>query len=104
MKERLREFMDQNGLSAKDFAERINVQASSISHILSGRNKPSLEFLEKLLSAFPNIDIKYLISGLKENTSHSEEKVIPSESISKDNQNRIIVLNSDGTYDEYAKQ
>jgi len=51
------------GLSAAEFASRIGVQRSGMSHILSGRNKPSIDFLEKTLAAFPELDANWLISG-----------------------------------------
>jgi transcriptional regulator with XRE-family HTH domain len=50
-------------LSAAEFASRIGVQRSSMSHILSGRNKPSLDFMEKTLAAFPDINAGWLITG-----------------------------------------
>jgi transcriptional regulator with XRE-family HTH domain len=50
-------------LSSSKFAEEIGVQRSGISHILSGRNKPSLEFMQKLLNRFSDINAEWLISG-----------------------------------------
>ena len=60
---RLKKILDYYGLSASAFAEIITVQRSSISHILSGRNKPSLEFITKVLHAFPDIDLAWILSG-----------------------------------------
>ena len=66
MRDRLKEFMDKQGINAQELSERIGVQPSSVSHILTGRNKPSLDFLEKVLETFPDIDLKYLITGYKQ--------------------------------------
>jgi transcriptional regulator with XRE-family HTH domain len=55
--------MEQLKVSPSEFAERIGVQRSSISHVLSGRNKPSIDFLEKILNTFPDIDANWLITG-----------------------------------------
>jgi len=63
---RLKKILDYYGLSASAFAEIITVQRSSISHILSGRNKPSLEFITKVLNAFPDIELLWLLSGVGE--------------------------------------
>lgn len=60
---RLRKVIDYYGLSASAFADRLSVQRSSISHILSGRNKPSLEFVMKILSAFPEVELYWLLNG-----------------------------------------
>ena len=69
MIDRFRQLMADQGLSASEFADRIGVQRSSISHILSGRNKPSIDFLEKIKTAFPEADLNWLVSGKKSATS-----------------------------------
>ncbi|WP_406629502.1 helix-turn-helix transcriptional regulator [Ornithobacterium rhinotracheale] len=48
-------------LNAAEFAEKIDVQRSSISHILSGRNNPSLDFLLKVKEKFPELRWEYLM-------------------------------------------
>ena len=50
-------------LNAGQFAEKIGVQRSNVSHILSGRNKPGYEFLEKVLLAFPRVQADWLMTG-----------------------------------------
>jgi hypothetical protein len=42
------------------------VQRSSISHLISGRNKPSLEFIQKILSRFPEVNTEWLLNGFGE--------------------------------------
>ena len=51
------------GESASSFSEKIEVQQSSISHIISGRNKPSLDFILKILKAYPEISLYWLLNG-----------------------------------------
>lgn len=51
-------------LTASQFADAIGVQRSSVSHVLSGRNKPSMDFIEKILRTYPEINAEYLILGL----------------------------------------
>ena len=58
--------MDHYEISAALLAERIEVQRSSISHILSGRNKPSLEFVLKILKTFPEVELYWLVNGVGE--------------------------------------
>ena len=60
---RLKKVIDYYGESASSFAEKISVQRSSISHILSGRNKPSLDFILKILSTYPEVDMHWLLNG-----------------------------------------
>jgi transcriptional regulator with XRE-family HTH domain len=63
MKERLLKFLNTENLSATKFADEIGVQRSSISHILSGRNKPSYDFIYKTLNKYDYISAEWLISG-----------------------------------------
>ena len=61
--ERIKQLMQDNELSAAAFADTIGVQRSSISHILSERNKPSLDFILKILYAYPNVSVEWLLKG-----------------------------------------
>lgn len=60
---RLQRVIDYYGETASSFAEKIGVQRSSISHILSGRNKPSLEFVLKIIASFPEVELYWLLNG-----------------------------------------
>ncbi|MDO6516876.1 helix-turn-helix domain-containing protein [Zobellia uliginosa] len=61
--QRLEHLLSYYGLSASGFADKINVQRSSISHLLSGRNKPSLDFVLKVVKAFPEVNLYWLLNG-----------------------------------------
>ena len=61
---RIRKVIDESELSSAAFADKIGVQRSSISHILSGRNKPSLDFILKVLDAFPTVHSDWLLLGI----------------------------------------
>jgi len=63
VKDRLRMIMDSHKLNAGSFADKIGVQRSNVSHVLSGRNKPSFDFVEKLLLAFPRVSAEWLFTG-----------------------------------------
>ena len=60
---RLQKVIDFYSESASSFAEKIGVQRSSISHILSGRNKPSLDFILKILASYPEVELYWLLNG-----------------------------------------
>lgn len=60
---RLETIFDYYGLTASSFADKINVQRSSISHLLSGRNKPSLDFILKVIESFPDVELLWLLNG-----------------------------------------
>jgi len=63
MKERLIQLLDLEQLSPSKFADLIGVQRSSVSHVISGRNNPSFDFIQKTLRAFPGLNAEWLILG-----------------------------------------
>lgn len=128
--ERIRYIMKLNQLSTSSFADEIGVQRSSISHVLSGRNKPSLDFVKKIIIRFPKVDAAWLINGttniipkeekisFQENHNRqnieSEEKPNSSESIKEQDANdaklnsskdksisRILIFYTDNSFEEY---
>lgn len=81
MKERILKFLQAENISSSQFAELIGVQPSSISHIVSGRNNPSLDFVVKMLVKYPEIDPDWLLFGSGE---MFRSEIIPSEGLSGD--------------------
>ena len=60
---RVKKIISANGLTSSSFADKIGVPRSSISHVLSGRNNPSLDLIIKILQSFDGISANYLLSG-----------------------------------------
>ncbi|MBW4361854.1 helix-turn-helix domain-containing protein [Flavobacterium taihuense] len=60
---RLEIILDYYSLNASSFADKIGVQRSSMSHLLSGRNKPSLDFILKIVEFFPDVDLYWILNG-----------------------------------------
>lgn len=79
MNDRIKLLMAEYGVSANKFAEKIGVQASSISHIVSGRNKPGYDFIVKVLDAYPDVSPDWFLAGkgpmLRED-KHSSSKIL----------------------------
>ncbi|MCF8381097.1 MAG: helix-turn-helix domain-containing protein [Bacteroidales bacterium] len=73
MKDRLQSILSYYQLNSSKLAEIIDVQRSGISHILSGRNNPSYDFLIRILDAFPEINANWLLTG-KGNMINGEEE------------------------------
>lgn len=63
MKDRILAFLHNENKSYAQFAEEIGVQPSGISHILSGRNNPSLDFVIKMLHRYPSLSSDWLLFG-----------------------------------------
>lgn len=124
---RIEELRIKHQLNASAFADRIGVPRSSISHILSGRNKPSLEFIIKVVDAFEDTSLHELLYGETSPTqsvskfSEAVEEISPGtpslfDSPSKPQKNipntnfhtnsknpeRIIALYPDGTFETFV--
>lgn len=113
---RIQKIIEYHGETASSFAEKIGVQRSSISHVLSGRNKPSLEFVLKVVSSYPEVELYWLLNGKgkfpseervelkKENPSslltetkiETTKKLEPKKSIE-----RIVIFYSDGSFKNF---
>lgn len=121
LNERISEIISTEGLNAKQFAERAGIKPSTISNMMNGRNNPSLDVMQRILSAFPDISSDWLICGKgpmsrtanDENTSssavvtsniHVATNKIAEEPISDSPAartiERIMIFYSDGTYEE----
>ena len=131
MIDRIQLILKSKNLSPSQFADEIQVQRSSISHILSGRNKPSLDFIMKILSTYPEVNSDWLIFGKgqmvkleksdQKNTEEikpnilpieKKEEVVPEKETSpilqqkftdakKENIEKIVVCYSNGTFQEF---
>lgn len=85
---RLEIILDYYSLNASSFADKIGVQRSSLSHLLSGRNKPSLDFILKILDVFPDIDLYWILNGkgnFPKNAEEFEEIKNSTEQVEKQN-------------------
>jgi transcriptional regulator with XRE-family HTH domain len=109
---RLKQLMEHHELTASSFADKISVQRSSISHILSGRNKPSLDFILKVTTEFKDVDIQWLLNGigvfpmtkiLKEKLNENNGFGSAPSKIFEKKIQRIVVFYADGTFEEYQK-
>ena len=96
MYERLKNWIESEGLKPSALADTIGVNRATVSHILSGRNKPSIDFLEKLLGAYPNINTNWLISGIGYMQNNIKQKeVVPNKKIGK-----VVVFYDDNSFEQ----
>jgi len=99
MHERLKNWMESEGLKSSALADSIGVNRATISHILTGRNKPSIDFLEKLLNVYPNINANWLISGIGYMQDNMKQKeVLVSKKIGK-----VVVFYDDNSFEEVGE-
>jgi len=105
---RLKQIMEYHQFSASSFADKVGVQRSSISHILSGRNKPSLDFVLKINTVFDDLDLEWLLNGTGSYPKSQDEfsnsgTTIKNTSKSKKEIQRIVTFYTDGTFEEFIK-
>ena len=93
---RILQIMQEKQLSNAAFADIIGVKRSSITHILSERNKPSLAFLYKLLETFRDVDANWLLKGEKQEkmptVSQPQQELFPEFSSVPQNQAQQVVM------------
>ena len=112
---RLELLLEYYGLSAAAFADKIEVQRSGISHLLSGRNKPSLDFVMKVVQTFPEVNLYWLLNGKGSfPTDHTSTASAPSKESQVKNKissakapkektiEKIVVFYSDGSFKAYS--
>ena len=111
MNRRLLQFLQAENLTQTQFADTLSVARGSVSHILSGRNKPGYEFLESLMLHYPALNLEWLLTGrgkmYKDAASEDSEGSIMMDlfpqktSDSGRKVNRILVFYSDNTFEEF---
>lgn len=119
---RLQKILDYYSISATSFSEEIEVNRSTISHLLSGRNKPSLDFVMKVIQHYPEVELYWLLNGkgnfpsekIIENsapetpkvsqspveTENSSEKT-PKSPIRDSDIERIVIFYKDGSFKSF---
>ncbi len=111
MNRRLLQFLQAENLTQTQFADTLSVARGSVSHILSGRNKPGYDFLESLLLHYPNLNLEWLLTGKGKMYHDSREESAP-DSTQLDlfpmamaeeprQVSRILVFYDDNTYQEF---
>ncbi|MCG2461349.1 helix-turn-helix domain-containing protein [Flavobacteriaceae bacterium F89] len=110
---RLEKIIQFHNMSASQFADRIGVQRSSISHLLTGRNKPSLEFVMKLVTEFPEVNLYWLLYGqgsfpdekIKNGPTSLNKNIKNKDNHSPDSKEKpikkVIIFYKDGSFDAY---
>lgn len=88
MRERLLELMNQLNMSPTEFASAIGASRTTIQHIMSGRNEPSLKIITSVYEAFPSVDIKWLLKG--EGSAFTNQSQITDYPLFENDENRFF--------------
>ena len=106
MENRIQKIIDQKGISLNAFAQEIGVNRSTVSHILTGRNKPSVEVLQKILKRFPELSSDWLLLGNGGMHAKNESSATPpsTKNIPKSKSKsveKVVVFYTNNTFQEY---
>ncbi len=82
--DRIKKLLTDYNLSPAKFGDEIDVQRSTISHILSGRNKPSLEIVQKIVKRYQEIDLYWLLNGEPNKKSQKTENKTVNQQFTKE--------------------
>lgn len=107
MNRRLQQFLEAENITQSLFADTLGVTRASISHILSGRNRPGFDFLESIALHYPEISLEWLLTGrgkmyreAAKPALEASETPIPLPPPRK--VARIVVFYDDNTFDEFS--
>ncbi len=99
MKDRILKFLSSENKTSAQFAEEIGVQPSGVSHILSGRNNPSLDFVIKMLHKYPNLSTEWLLFGKEPMYKRIQDPTLfdqlPFEDISSPDPDKLLIPSSE---------
>ena len=95
---RLEKILEYYAITATAFAEKLTLNRSTISHLLSGRNKPSLDFIMKVSENFPEVDLDWLVFGkgsFPADAKFSEENVKTQRAVSPKQESDLFSTEND---------
>ena len=118
---RIENWLQKRGMTPAELAKELGMNRSSVVHMLSGRNKPSLQFILNIARYDEQLDIRELLTGSSNQTSTKEDKhvsikeidttppqrstvVETKEVVREIVKERLIVLKNDGTFDSFTKE
>ena len=97
---RLKQWIENKSLTAIEFSEEVGIQRSSLSHLFSGRNKPSVDVLIKIKNTYPEIDLEWLITGIEAINKTESPPTISESEINEFTDVNIDAYSSDTEYND----
>nr|WP_295933787.1 helix-turn-helix transcriptional regulator [uncultured Dyadobacter sp.] len=118
--EKIKQILADKNTTPSLFADEIGIQRSSMSHILAGRNKPSLDMVQKIVKRYPELGVKWILDDeplpdmpdnsllesrkksptvpapVQTNPQKEKKEVLPEKKIEK-----VLIFYSDGTFQEF---
>ena len=111
IQDRIQLIIKANKETPSSFADKVGIKRSNLSHVLSGRNNPSLDFLSKVITTYPNVNASWLVTGETRDGDFKEEVVAKNsvqehteinQVLNKGFVEKIVIFYSDKTFREYS--
>ncbi|MCH1535007.1 MAG: helix-turn-helix domain-containing protein [Schleiferiaceae bacterium] len=112
--QRLKAYIEQEGHTPSSMASVLDINRSTLVHIMNGRNKPNLQLIQKLCVFDENLDLRYLLTGerskksispqIKNASTETIKNVVSAPPPSKATSQKLLVLNPNGTWETYTKE
>jgi transcriptional regulator with XRE-family HTH domain len=126
LSDKIKQLLADKALSPSIFADEIGIQRSSVSHILAGRNKPSLEMVQKIVKRFPELGLDWILDENSLPPSSTEPAILKTKKQLADNTDsaklkeaaeptrpelrraekkidRIVIFYTDGTFAQFQE-
>ena len=106
MKDRIQQIIDFLGLNPNTFAHEIGVNRSTLSHVLNGRNKPSIDFTQKVLNRYSEISARWLLTGVGKMTLSEAETghhILSLSSTENKGVKKIVVFYDNNRFEEFIR-
>lgn len=102
IQERIQLILKMHAITPSVFADKLGVQRSNISHILSGRSKPSFDFLQKVILNYPRVNANWLLTGeMKDKIVSTVDEIHSLEKINEEKIVKIIEFYADDSIKIY---
>ena len=110
IQDRIQLIIKVNNETPSSFADKIGIKRSNLSHVLSGRNNPSLDFLAKIITHYPKVNASWLITGVARDgeVKETKEKVVDEGGVDvilnnqKDEIDKIVIFYKNGQFKAYT--
>lgn len=104
MQDRIKELLDEKGIGPAQFADEIEVPRATISHILNGRNKASLDVVTKVVQRYPEVSLQWLVLGKGDKFNSATPQAATPVSPETKPIEQIVVFYTDKTFKVYRPQ
>ena len=99
MRDRIKQIIEREGMSQSQFADYIGVNRPTLSHVIAGRNNPSIEIMMKIHQRFPKINILWLLDGIGDYETKTSADYSPNSLVEEQHTDENLISSSQSPLD-----